>query len=129
MAPFEALYGRRYRTPIYWEEVGSKPLLGPDLLRTTNEAIQKIRKRILTAESRQKIYADIRRKDLEFEVGDHVFLKIAPVRCVLRFGKKGKLNPRFIGPFEILERVGPVAYRLALPPALMLYIMFFMFRC
>jgi len=106
MAPFEALYGRRCRTPIYWEEVGSKPLLGPDLLRTTNEAIQKIKKRILTAQSHQKSYADIRRKDLEFEVGDHVFLKIAPVRGVLRFGRKGKLSPRFIGLFEILERVG-----------------------
>ena len=88
------------------------------MLRTTNEAIQKIRKRILTAQSRQKSYVDVRRKDLEFEVGDHVFLKIAPIRGVLRFGKKGKLSPRFIGPFEILERVGSVAYRLALPPAL-----------
>ena len=86
MASFEALYGRRCRIPIYWEEVGSKQLLGPDLLRTTNEAIQKIRKRILTAQSCQKSYADVRRKDLEFEVGDHVFLKIAPIRGVLQFG-------------------------------------------
>ena len=93
MAPFEELYGWKCRIPIYWEEVGSKQLLGSDLLRTTNEAIQKIRKRILTAQSRQKSYADVRRKDLEFEVGDHVSLKIAPVHGVLRFGKRGKLSP------------------------------------
>ena len=70
------------------------------------------------AQSRQKSYADVRRRDLEFEVGDHVFLKVAPMRGVLRFGKKGKLSPRFIGPFEILERVGAVAYKIALPPNL-----------
>ncbi|XP_038885770.1 uncharacterized protein LOC120076062 [Benincasa hispida] len=73
---------------------------------------------MLTAQSRQESYADVRRKDLEFEVGGKVFLKVAPMKGVLRFGKRGKLNLRFIGPFEILERVGPVAYRLALPPSL-----------
>ncbi|KAL4033049.1 hypothetical protein IC575_006134 [Cucumis melo] len=72
---------------------------------------------MLTAQSRQKSYADVRRKDLEFEVGDMVFLKVAPMKGVLRFAKKGKLSPRFVGPFEILERIGPVAYRLALPPS------------
>ena len=80
--------------------------------------MQKIKQRILTAQSRQKSYADVRRRDLEFEVGDHVFLKVAPMRGVLMFGKKGKLSPRFIGPFEILDRVGAVAYRIALPPNL-----------
>ena len=77
-----------------------------------------IRKRLLTAQSRQKSYADKRRQPLEFEAGDHVFLKVMPKRGVIRFGKQGKLSPRFIGPFEILERVGAVAYRLALPPSL-----------
>ncbi|KAL0551690.1 hypothetical protein IC582_010779 [Cucumis melo] len=72
---------------------------------------------MLTAQSRQKSYADVRRKDLEFEVGDMVFLKVAPMKGVLRFAKKGKLSPRFVGLFEILERIGPVAYRLALPPS------------
>ncbi|KAL4026457.1 hypothetical protein IC575_014888 [Cucumis melo] len=71
-----------------------------------------------TAQSRQKSYADVRRKDLEFEIGDKVFLKVAPMKGVLRFERRGKLSPRFVGPFEILERIGPVAYRLALPPSL-----------
>ena len=77
-----------------------------------------IRQRLLTAQSRQKSYADIRRLPLEFEVGDHVFLKVMPKRGVVRFGKHGKLLPRFIGPFEVLERMGTVAYRLALPPSM-----------
>ena len=118
MAPFEALYGRRCRSPVFWQEVGNQQLLGPELVQRTNEVVQKIRMRIQTAQSRQKSYADARRKDLEFEVGDHMFLKVAPIRGVSRFGRRGKLSPRFIGPFEILERIGLVAYRLALPPAL-----------
>ncbi|KAL0533446.1 hypothetical protein IC582_030286 [Cucumis melo] len=92
--------------------------MGPELVQSTNEAIQKIRSRMHTAQSRQKSYADVRRKDLEFEVGDKVFLKVAPMRGVVRFERRGKLSPRFVGPFEILERIGPVAYRLALPPSL-----------
>ncbi|KAL0556805.1 hypothetical protein IC582_005322 [Cucumis melo] len=118
MAPFEALYGKCCRSPICWGEVGEQRLMGPELVQSTNEAIQKIRSRMHTAQSRQKSYADVRRKDLEFEVGDKVFLKVAPMRGVLRFERRGKLSPRFVGPFEILERIGPVAYRLALPPSL-----------
>ncbi|KAA0067014.1 pol protein [Cucumis melo var. makuwa] len=116
MAPFEALYGKCCRSPICWGEVGEQRMLGPELVQTTNVAIQKIRARMLTAQSRKKSYADVRRKDLEFEVGDMVFLKVAPMKGVLRFEKKGKLSPRFVEPFEILERIGLVAYRLALPP-------------
>ncbi|KAL4017799.1 hypothetical protein IC575_021371 [Cucumis melo] len=118
MAPFEALYGKCCRSPVCWGEVGEQRLMGPELVQSTNEAIQKIRSRIHTAQSRQKSYADVRRKDLEFDVGDKVFLKVAPMRGVLRFEKRGKLSPRFVGPFEILERIGPVAYRLTLPPSL-----------
>ncbi|KAL0556868.1 hypothetical protein IC582_005385 [Cucumis melo] len=92
-------------------------MLGPELVQTTNAAIQKIRARMFTAQSKQKSYADERRKDLEFEVGDMVFLKVAPMKGVLRFQKKGKLSSQFVGPFEILERIGSVAYRLALPPS------------
>ncbi|KAL0562098.1 hypothetical protein IC582_002548 [Cucumis melo] len=118
MAPFEALYGKCCRSPVCWGEVGEQRLVGPELVQSTNEAIQKIRSRMHTAQSRQKSYADVRRKDLEFEVGDKVFLKVAPMKGVLRFERRGKLSPRFVGPFEILERIGPVAYRLALPPSL-----------
>ena len=77
-----------------------------------------IRKRLKAASDRQKSYADLKRKDIEYEVGDKVFLKVSPWRKILRFGKKGKLSPRFIGPYEVLERIGPVVYRLALPPEL-----------
>ncbi|KAL0537629.1 hypothetical protein IC582_026612 [Cucumis melo] len=118
MAPFEALYGKCCRSPVCWGEVGEQRLMGPELVQSTNEAIQKIRSRMHTAHSRQKSNADVRRKDLEFEVRDKVFLKVAPMRGVLRFERRGKLSPRFVGPFEILERIGPVAYRLALPPSL-----------
>ena len=118
MAPFEALYGKCCRTPVCWSEVGEHRLMGPELVRSTNEAIQKIRARMQTAQSRQKSYADVRRKDLKFDVGEKVFLKVAPMKGVMHFEKKGKLSPRFVGPFEILERVGVVAYRLALPPSL-----------
>ncbi|KAL0540972.1 hypothetical protein IC582_020998 [Cucumis melo] len=118
MAPFEALYGKCCRSPVCWGEVGEQRLMGPELVQSTNEAMLKIRSRMHTAQSRQKSYADVRRKDLEFEVGDKVFLKVAPMRGVLRFERRGKLSPHFVGPFEILERIGPVAYRLALPPPL-----------
>ena len=118
MAPYEALYGRKCRSPLHWHEVGERKFLGPELVDLTSSAIEKIRGRMKTAQSRQKSYADVRRRPLEFEIGDHVFLKIAPIKGVMWFGKKGKLSPRYIGPFEILNRVGEVAYRLALPPSL-----------
>ena len=118
MAPFEALYGRPCRSPLCWTEVGESSITGPDLIRDTSEKVSLIRQRLLTAQSRQKSYADVRRRPLEFEVGDHIFLKVMPKRGVVRLGKRGKLSPRFIGPFEILERIGSVSYRLALPPSM-----------
>ncbi|TYK11888.1 ty3-gypsy retrotransposon protein [Cucumis melo var. makuwa] len=118
MTPFKALYSKCCRSPVCWGEVGEQRLMGPELVQSTNEAIQKIRSRMHTAQSRQKSYADVRRKNLEFDVGDKVFLKVAPMKGVLRFERRGKLSPRFVGPFEILKRIGPVAYRLALPPSL-----------
>ena len=116
MAPYEALYERPCRSLLCWPEVGESSITGPDLIRDTSEKVNLIRQRLLTAQSRQKSYADVRRRPLDFEVGDHVFLKVMPKRGVVRFGKHGKLSPRLSGPFEILERVGTVAYRLALPP-------------
>ena len=116
MAPYEALYGRPCKSPLCWTEVGEISITGPDLIRDTSEKVSLIRHRLLTAQIQQKSYADVRRRPLEFEVGDNVFLKVMPKRGVVRFNKRGKLLPRFIGPFEILERIGTVAYRLALPP-------------
>ncbi|KAL0536297.1 hypothetical protein IC582_025240 [Cucumis melo] len=118
MAPFEALYDKCCRSPVCWDEVGEQRLMGLELVQSTNETIQKIRSRMQTAQSRQKNYADVRWKDLEFDVGDKVFLKVAHMKGVLRFERRRKLSPRFVGPFEILERIGPVAYRLVLPPSL-----------
>ena len=118
MEPYEALYGRPCRSPLCWAEVGESSVTGPDLIRDTSEMVSLIRQRLLMAQSRQKSYADVRRRPLEFEVGDQVFLKVTPKRGVVRFGKRGKLSPRFIGHFEMLERVGTVAYQLALPPSM-----------
>jgi hypothetical protein len=101
MAPYEALYGRKCRSPLYWDEVGERQLLGPEIVQGTKDKIALIRKRMLTAQSRQKSYADRRRHNLEFEIGDQVFLKVSPMKGVLRFGKKGKLSPRYVGLFEV----------------------------
>ena len=118
MPPYEALYGRRYRSPLHWDEVGEKVLLGPELVNQAVEKIHVVRQRMREAQDRYKSYADKRRRPLEFEVGEHVFLKVSPVKGVVRFGIKGKLSPRYVGPYEILERIGPMAYRLALPSSL-----------
>ena len=118
MAPYEALYGRPCRSSLCWTEVGESSITGPDLIRDTSEKVSLIRQRLLTAQSLQKSYADVRRRPLEFEVGDHIFLKVMPKKGVVRFGKRGKLSSRFIRPFEILERVGTIACWLALPPSM-----------
>ena len=93
--------------------MGESSFTTPDLIRDTSEKVGLIQKLLLTAQSRQKSYAERRHRPLKFEVGDHVFLKVMPKREVVRFGKRGKLSLRYIGPSEILERVGTVAYRLA----------------
>jgi hypothetical protein len=118
MAPYEALYGRPCRSPMCWTEAGDAMLLGPQLVEETTNKIRIIKQHLTTAQSRQKSYADRRRRPLEFEVGDYVFLRVKADRGIVRFGKKGKLAPRYIGPFEILERIGNVSYRIALPPSL-----------
>ncbi|XP_058784630.1 uncharacterized protein LOC131659458 [Vicia villosa] len=118
MAPFEALYGRRCRTPLCWYESGENVVLGPEIVQQTTEAIKMIREKMKASQSRQKSYHDTRRKDLEFSDGDHVFLRVNPVTGVGRALKSKKLNPKFIGPYQILQRVGTVAYRVALPPEL-----------
>ncbi|GJR96735.1 putative reverse transcriptase domain-containing protein [Tanacetum coccineum] len=117
-APFEALYGRKCRSPIYWAEVGDAQLTGPEIVRETTEKIIQIKHRLQASRDRQRSYADKRRKPLEFQVGDKVMLKVSPWKGVIRFGKRGKVNPRYIGPFKILAKVGTVAYRLELPEKL-----------
>ena len=103
IAPYEALYERPCKSLIRWTEVGESSITSPDLIRDTYEKVSLIRHHLLTAQSRQKSYVDVRRLPLEFEVGDHVFLKVMPKRGVVRFGKRGKLSPRFIGPSRYLK--------------------------
>ncbi|GJZ80074.1 putative reverse transcriptase domain-containing protein [Tanacetum coccineum] len=117
-APFEALYGRKCHSPIMWAKVGEGQLIGPELVQETTGNISQIKDRLKAACDRQKSYADKRRKPLWFSVGDYVLLKVSPWKGVVCFGKKGKLAPRFVGPFEIIEKIGPVAYRLDLPKEL-----------
>ena len=118
MAPFEVLYGRRCRTPLSWSQVGERVVFGPDLVTEAEEKVRLIQANLKAAQSRQKSYFDKRRDPLQFEVGDHVYLWVSPTRGVQRFEVKGKLAPRYVGPYEIIETCGPVAYRVRLPPQL-----------
>jgi hypothetical protein len=115
MAPFEALYGRRCRTPLCWYESGETVVLGPDIVQETTEKIRMIREKMKASQSRQKSYHDKKRKDVEFLEGDHVFLRVTSTTGVGRALKSKKLTSKFIGPYQISERIGKVAYRIALP--------------
>jgi hypothetical protein len=116
MAPFDALYGRRCRTPLNWSQPGEREFFGPDLVTEAERKVKLIMKNLEAAQARQKSYHDKRRKPLQFEMGDFVYLKVSPSKGVQRFGIKGKLAPHYIGPYEIVEACGPVAYKLKLPP-------------
>ncbi|XP_060182395.1 uncharacterized protein LOC132612067 [Lycium barbarum] len=118
MASYEALYERRCRSPIGWFDVGENQLVDPDLIQQAVDTVKAIQERLLVAQSRQKSYADNRRRKLEFEVRDWVFLKVSPMKGVMRFCKKGKLTPQYIGPYKIIRTVGKVAYELELPSEL-----------
>jgi hypothetical protein len=115
MPPFKALYGRKCRTPLYWSQTGVSQLFGTDIIKEAERQVQIIRENLRVAQSRQKSYADGKRRDVSFQEGDYVYLKVSPIRGLCRFKVKGKLPPRFIGPFQILQRVREVAYRLDLP--------------
>nr|GFC34514.1 putative reverse transcriptase domain, ribonuclease H-like domain, aspartic peptidase domain protein [Tanacetum cinerariifolium] len=117
-APFEALYGRKCRSPVCWNEVREFYLTGLEIVQETTEKIVQIKQRIQATRDHQKIYANLKRKPMEFLVGDKVMLKVSLWKGVVRFGKRGKLNPRFVGPFKMIERVGPIAYKLELPEEL-----------
>jgi hypothetical protein len=114
MSPFEALYGRKCRTPLYWDQNGERQFFGPELIQEAEEQVRIIQENLRVAQTRQKSYADNRRRQLEFEEGDHVYLKVSPLHGMRRFKVKGKLSPRFIGPFRIFRRVGEMVYQLEL---------------
>nr|ABB47095.2 retrotransposon protein, putative, Ty3-gypsy subclass [Oryza sativa Japonica Group] len=118
MAPYEALYGRKCRTPLLWDQVGESQVFGTDILREAEAKVRTIWDNLKVAQSRQKSYADNRRRNLEFAVDDFVYLRVTPLRGVHRFQTKGKLAPRFVGPFRIIARRGEVAYQLELPASL-----------
>ncbi|GJT71355.1 putative reverse transcriptase domain-containing protein [Tanacetum coccineum] len=117
-APFKALYGRKCRSLVLWTEIRKGQLIGPKMVQETTDKVVQIKERLKAVRDRQKRYADNRRMALEFSVGDQVLLKVSPWKGVVQFGKKGKLAPRYVRPFEIIERIGLVAYRLRLPQEL-----------
>ena len=106
MAPYEALYGRKCRTPLCWAELSEKKVIGPDLIQETEEKVKMIRERLKVATDKQKLSADMKRKDIRYEIDEKVFLKVSPLMKVMRFEKNGKLSPRFIGLYDVIEKVG-----------------------
>ncbi|GKE54469.1 putative reverse transcriptase domain-containing protein, partial [Tanacetum coccineum] len=117
-APFEALYGQKCRLPVCWAEVGQVQLTGPEMVQETTEKVIQIKQRMQAARDRQKSYADLKHKPMEFQVGDRVMLKVSSWKGVVHFGKRGKLNPRYVGPFKVLEKIRTIAYKLKLPQQL-----------
>jgi hypothetical protein len=114
ISPFEALYGWPYRTPLNWSESGERVIFGPDIVIEAEEKVKQIQANILAAQSHQKSYTDKRRSPLEFEVGDHVYLRVSPMKGVCRFGIKGKLTPCYIGPYPIIDKYGLTSYQVEL---------------
>jgi hypothetical protein len=118
MSPFQPLYGRSCRTSLQWDQPGEKQVFRPDILLEAEENIKMVRENLKIAQSRQRSYADTRRTEVSFEVGDFVYLKVSPIRGVRRFGVKGKLAPRYVGLYQNLAKRGEVAYQLSLPEGL-----------
>jgi hypothetical protein len=118
MAPFEALYGWQCRTLLFWSQMGENQVLGPEVLKDAKRQFQMIKENLRIAQSHQKSYAYKGRRGLPFEVGDFIYLKLSPMRGTKRFKIKGKLAPRYVGPFQVLDRKGEVAYQFELPPQL-----------
>jgi hypothetical protein len=108
LSPFEALYGRKCRTPLMWSGVGERALVGPALIKEAEERVAEIREKLKAAQSRQKSYADKKRREASFNPGDFAYLKVSPIRGTRRFQVHGKLAPRYIGPYKVLKRVGAV---------------------
>jgi hypothetical protein len=116
MPPFEMLYDHRCRTPLLWSGTGERKVFGPGILQEAEKQVRMVRENLRVVQSRQKSYADYRRRELSFEVGDFVYLKVSPMRGLRHFKVRGKHAPRFIGPFKITEKRGEIAYQLELPP-------------
>ncbi|WVZ85305.1 hypothetical protein U9M48_032250 [Paspalum notatum var. saurae] len=115
MSPFQALYGRQCRTPLMWEEAGERQFFGPAMFEEAAENVAKVRENLRIAQSRQKSYADKRRRELTFEAGEFVYLKVSPLRGPKRFHMRGKLAPRYVGPYRIKKKIRELAYELDLP--------------
>jgi hypothetical protein len=118
MASFKVLYGRRCCNPLNWIELGEKVIFGPNLVEEAEAIVCRIQDNLRATKSRQETYANRRHRSLESEIGDHVYLRVSPMKGMKRFGMKGKLAPRYIRPFPILKKCGTVAYKLDLPPSL-----------
>jgi hypothetical protein len=118
MAPFEVLYGCRCHTPLNWIELGEKVIFGPNLVEEAEVTVHHIQDNLKAVKSHQETYANKRCRPLEFKVGDHMYLRVSPMKGVKRFRVKGKLAPRYIRPFPILKKCGTMAYKLDLPPSL-----------
>jgi len=116
MAPYEALYGRKCMTLLCWYQDGEAVLVGQELLEQTTEKVRMVRDRMQASQSRQKAYADRRGRPLEFAVGEHEFLRVTRITGVGRAFRSRKLSPKFLGPYQISRRIGPLAYEIALPP-------------
>jgi hypothetical protein len=116
MSPFEVLYGRPCNTLVSWSNHVNRVTIGPDMLKELEQQVTQIKQNLKVAQNRQKSYVDRKRTPREFRVGDHIYLRVRPRKSSLEMGDCAKLAPRYFGPFEVLDRVGPVAYRLALPP-------------
>ena len=124
MSPFEALYGRKCNTPVSWDNPIDRAVVGPNLLREIEEQMLKIKQNLKAAQDRQKIYVDKGRTRREFKVGDHVFLKVKANKSSLKLGNCSKLKARYCGPFEILKRIGPITYIIALPASMSVHNVF-----
>ena len=118
MAPFEALYEMKCRTPVSWDSIKDREVIGPKILMEMEQQVKMIRERLKEATYRQKSYIELKRVDKKFELGEKVFHRVKPKNISITFGKATKLSPQYVGPFEIVEVINPVGYRLALPPAL-----------
>jgi hypothetical protein len=118
MAPFEVLYGRQCRIPLNWIEPGEKVIFGPDNIEQAETIVCRVQENLKAVKSCQETYANKRRRPLAFEVGDHVYLRVSPMKGIKSFGVKGKLAPQYIRSFPILEKCGTMAYKLDLPPSL-----------